>query len=84
VNDRRLRGAVLLLSLVGAGIASYLTVVHFAHVRISCATGGCEAVQTSRYAEVAGVPVALIGLVGYLVLAWTAVARGEFSASRLP
>jgi uncharacterized membrane protein len=77
VNDRRLRGAILLLSLAGAGIASYLTVVHFAHVQIACVTGGCEAVQSSRYAEVAGVPVAVIGLAGYLVLAWTAAARSD-------
>jgi uncharacterized membrane protein len=79
VSDRRLRGAVLVLSLAGAGIATYLTVVHFAHVQVACATGGCETVQTSRYAEVLGVPVAAIGLAGYLLLAWTAVARGELA-----
>ncbi len=76
MSDRRLRGSVLLLSLAGAGIAAYLTVAHYGHVRLACATGGCETVQTSRYAEVAGVPVAAIGLAGYLVLAWTAAARG--------
>ncbi len=76
MSDRRLRGAVLLLSLTGAGIAAYLTVAHYGHVRIACATGGCETVQTSRYAEVAGVPVAAIGLAGYLVLAWSGLARG--------
>ena len=79
MSERRLRGAVLLLSLAGAGIATYLTVAHFAHVQVACATGGCETVQTSRYAEVAGVPVAVIGLAGYLVLAWTATARGELA-----
>jgi uncharacterized membrane protein len=79
MTDRRLRGAVLLLSLLGAGIAAYLTFAHFAHVRVSCATGGCETVQNSRYAEVAGVPLAVIGLAGYLVLAWTAVARGALA-----
>jgi uncharacterized membrane protein len=29
---------------------------------------GCGTVQTSEYAEVAGVPVALLGLLGYVVL----------------
>jgi len=33
-----------------------------------CGTGGCEVVQTSRYAEFLGVPVALIGAAGYLSL----------------
>jgi uncharacterized membrane protein len=79
VSDRRLRSAVLLLSVVGAGIAAYLTVTHYAHVPVACATGGCETVQTSRYAEVVGVPVAAIGLAGYLVLAGTAAARGELA-----
>lgn len=77
MSDRRLRGAVLLLSAGGAAIAAYLTAAHLAHVEVACATGGCETVQTSRYSVVAGVPVAAIGLAGYLVLAWTATRRGE-------
>jgi len=36
-------------------------------------------VQTSRYAEVAGIPVAAIGLAGYLVLAGTGIARGSLA-----
>ena len=76
MTDRRLRGVVLLLSLAGAGIAAYLTVAHFTHLQVACATGGCETVQTSRYAEVAGMPVAAIGLTGYLALAWTASSGG--------
>jgi uncharacterized membrane protein len=79
VTDRRLRGAVMLLSLAGAGIAGYLTVTHYAHVQVACATGGCETVQTSRYAEVAGIPVAAIGFAGYLVLAWSGAARSELA-----
>jgi uncharacterized membrane protein len=77
MSDRRLRGAVFLLSLAGAAIAGYLTIAHFAHTHVACSTGGCETVQASRYAEVVGVPVAAIGLAGYLLLAWTATARGE-------
>ncbi len=79
MSDGRLRAVVMVLSLAGAGIAAYLTVAHFAHVQLACATGGCETVQTSRYSEVAGVPVAAVGLAGYLVLAWTGAARGELA-----
>lgn len=53
-----------MLSLVGAGIASYLVYVRYSHVTIACTTGGCEKVQSSRYAEVAGIPVAVLGLLG--------------------
>jgi len=46
-------------------------------VSVACATNGCETVQTSRYAELAGVPVAALGLAGYLVLGATAAFRAD-------
>lgn len=30
--------------------------------------GGCETVQESRYAEIAGIPVALLGVLGYVAI----------------
>ncbi len=77
MTDRRLRVAIGLLSLAGAGIAAYLTAAHFADATLLCATGGCETVQRSRYAELAGVPVAALGLAGYVAIAATAASRGE-------
>jgi uncharacterized membrane protein len=76
-NDRLLRRVILGLSILGAGIAAYLTYAHLAHVQVACTTGGCETVQTSRYAELAGIPVAALGLAGYLVLAVTAAFRTD-------
>ncbi len=60
-----IRAAVLALSLVGIAIAGYLTYSRYADVSLACATGGCETVQSSRYSEVVGVPVAVLGLLGY-------------------
>ena len=77
MTDRRLRAAILVLSALGAGVAGYLTVAHLAHVQVACATGGCETVQTSRYAELVGVPVAALGVVGYVVLAASAASGGD-------
>ena len=60
-------GAVIAaLAVVGLAVAGYLTWVHYAEISPIC-TGisNCERVQTSKYAEFAGVPVAVIGLVGY-------------------
>ena len=34
--------------LVGAGIAAYLTYVHYAHIAPICTSGGCEKVQRSK------------------------------------
>jgi uncharacterized membrane protein len=63
----RLRLATALLALAGVAIAGYLTWVHYAELEPICAGGGggCERVQSSPYAELAGVPVALLGLLGY-------------------
>jgi uncharacterized membrane protein len=65
VSDR-LRAVALALTAVGLGIAGYLTYVHYAGVSPVCEIAhGCEKVQTSQWAKVAGVPVALLGLIGY-------------------
>lgn len=69
------RAAVALLSLAGAAIAAYLTYAHYRGVAPVCTTGGCEEVQTSEYAEILGVPVAVLGLAGYLALLATTLTR---------
>src|SRR6266536_88738 len=63
-----LRRVTLVLAVVGVGIAGYLTWVHYAGIKVVCLAGGggCEKVQSSTYAELAGVPVALLGLIGYV------------------
>jgi uncharacterized membrane protein len=70
MSTRRLSSAVAVLAVLGAAIAGYLTWVHFAELEPYCVggTGGCERVQSSPYAELAGVPVAVIGLAGYLAV----------------
>jgi uncharacterized membrane protein len=62
-----LRLATAVLALAGVAIAGYLTWVHYAELEPICVGGGgaCERVQTSSYAELAGVPVALLGLIAY-------------------
>ena len=70
---------VALLALVGTGIAAYLTYARYADATIACATGGCETVQESDYAEIVGVPVAVLGLVGYVGILATALFTGELA-----
>jgi uncharacterized membrane protein len=63
-----LQAAMITLALTGLGIATYLTVVHYTGGNPVCTSGhGCETVQHSRYAKLAGIPVAVIGLAGYAV-----------------
>jgi uncharacterized membrane protein len=61
------RAASLVVAVIGLGIATYLTVVHYAGEAPVCAIAhGCATVQKSDYAKLAGVPVALLGVVGYV------------------
>jgi uncharacterized membrane protein len=62
-----LKRAMFALTVVGIGVASYLVYVHYSGTRPACTFGGsCLKVQTSQWSKVAGVPVALIGLIGYV------------------
>jgi len=69
VSDRTLRVAALVTALAGIGVAGYLTWVHLDDAALVCvAGGGCKTVQESEYAEIAGVPVAVLGLGAYVAL----------------
>src|SRR5205823_11133889 len=52
----------------------------YQHIAPICTTGGCEKVQKSKYAELAGVPVALLGLLTYVALLALAFVRGVNAA----
>jgi uncharacterized membrane protein len=76
--DRRLRVAILVLTVIGIGIASYLTYTHYAGIKVAClSSGGCETVQASRWSKVDGVPVALLGLIGYVLIFLSLAVRGD-------
>jgi uncharacterized membrane protein len=59
-------------SLLGLGIAGYLTFEHYtSSSSLACSDNGavnCLKVTTSSYSAVAGVPVALLGLVFFIVM----------------
>jgi uncharacterized membrane protein len=76
----RVRPAVAVLCVAGLGIAAYLTYTHYAGVAPVCTSGGCEKVQTSRYATLAGVPVAAIGLAGWALLLGLTATPGATAA----
>jgi len=76
--DRRLRTAIAVLSLIGIGMATYLTYVHYDGLKVLCLSGGsCETVQSSSYAKLGGVPVAVLGLAGYIAILLSLAVRGD-------
>ena len=81
MTDGRLRTAIAALALAGAAVAAYLVYSRYTGTRLACTTGGCETVQHSKYAKVAGIPVAVLGLATYLAVFATALsARIEAAA----
>ena len=69
-----LRRLMLVLAVIGLGVASYLTYVHYAGFGALVCVGGhpghssCQTVQSSVWSELDGVPVALLGLIGYVFI----------------
>jgi uncharacterized membrane protein len=80
MSDKALRAAMLALATIGLGVAGYLTYVHYSGAVPLCGKhgGSCLTVQTSQWSKLAGVPVPLIGLIGYLsILASLLVRQSE-------
>jgi uncharacterized membrane protein len=77
-TEQRLRIAIGILSVIGLGIAGYLTYVHYEGLKVLClSSGGCETVQASRYAKLDGIPVPVLGLLGYVGILASLGVRGE-------
>jgi uncharacterized membrane protein len=75
------RRAIAAVALLGLAISAYLTWVHYAGIEPVC-TGisDCERVQSSDYAELIGIPVAVLGLAGYSTILASLWARVEVTA----
>lgn len=57
-----------LMAMAGVGIATYLTLYKTGAIgQLACSVGSCETVNTSRWSQLAGLPVAAWGL-GFYVL----------------
>ena len=82
-GDRRLRIAIAVISLIGIAVATYLTYTHYAGLNVVCpVSGGCETVQKSVYSKLDGIPVAVLGLAGYIWILISLAIRNELRASR--
>jgi uncharacterized membrane protein len=60
---------IAILALLGIGVSGYLTYTHLFGAPIFCGgASSCELVNSSRYAFLGPIPVALLGLIGYAAI----------------
>jgi uncharacterized membrane protein len=67
--DKKLYWSAIAVSVIGIGISIYMTIFKLTSNDAMClGNGGCSVVNASRYSEIYGIPVALVGLGGYLAI----------------
>lgn len=67
--DKWLYRAMIALSVIGLLVAAYMTIYKWTDNNSMClGNGGCSDVNASKYSEVYGIPVALIGFLGYAAI----------------
>jgi uncharacterized membrane protein len=67
--DKRLQQILIGLAVIGLLVSIYMTIYKVTNNEAMCiGSGACSAVNASRYSEVNGIPVALIGVGGYAAI----------------
>jgi uncharacterized membrane protein len=74
----------LLFALVGLADSLYLSWVKLSHTTALClpGIGDCDKVNTSRYAELFGIPIAIFGALTYLALIAILLLHGRWALLR--
>jgi uncharacterized membrane protein len=73
-TEATLRRVVAFVATLGVGVATYITIADSGGGAPTCLAGGggCETVANSSYSHIAGINVAVFGIVGYLAILATA------------
>jgi uncharacterized membrane protein len=73
-TEANLRRLIAFVAALGIGVATYITIADSGGGSPVCLAGGggCETVANSSYSHIAGINVAIFGIVGYVLLLATA------------
>ena len=67
--DKRLRQIAIALAIVGLLVSIYMTIYKLTNNDAMCiGSSGCSEVNASRYSEINGIPVAVLGVIGYAII----------------
>lgn len=78
-----LRVISIVVAVAGIFVAGYLSWAEITGSETQCLDTGsinCEAVQSSAYSEVLGIPIAVLGLVGYIAILGVLLLEDQISA----
>lgn len=73
-TEPTLRRAIAFVATLGVGVATYIAIVESGGGAPACVAGGtgCETVAESSYSHVAGINIAVFGIIGYVGILATA------------
>jgi uncharacterized membrane protein len=73
-SEAMLRRVIAFVATLGIGVATYITIADSGGGAPTCLAGGggCQTVADSSYSHIAGVNIAIFGIVGYIALLITA------------
>jgi len=67
--DKRLTQVTIALTIIGLLVSIYMTIYKLTDNESMCiGNGGCSVVNSSKYSEVNGIPVAVVGMIGYAAI----------------
>jgi uncharacterized membrane protein len=80
-SEANLRRAIAFVAALGIGVATYITIADSGGGSPTCLAGGhgCQTVAESSYSHIAGVNIAIFGIVGYIVLLGTAFFANDYA-----
>jgi uncharacterized membrane protein len=64
---------ILVLSILGVAVSIYLSWAYLSGSHIACTTHGCEAVRSSSYSKLFGIPQPVFGILFYLAIGFLAL-----------
>jgi uncharacterized membrane protein len=80
-SEANLRRVIAFVAVLGIGVATYIAIADANSGAPTCLAGGtgCETVAKSSYSHIAGINIAIFGIVGYLLLLGSAFFANDYA-----
>ena len=80
-SEGNLQRAIAFVAALGVGVAAYIAIAEAGGGSPVCLAGGsgCETVAKSSWSHVAGIDIAVFGVIGYLLLLGSAFLSGDLA-----